>query len=159
MRGRVGVNAKNLHPLLTAIVIALAGAAHSQTQRPGVGATSPNFQNQNLETMEQIRLLDEQRRLEEQRRHDALTAKFMKAIKPRRHLFADFDHVVIHGKTPVTPGMLALMAESPYAADIAYYLGKHPEESGAIAQMQPAEASLAVRQLEATITDENAGRQ
>ena len=34
---------------------------------------------------------------------------------------------------------------------IAYYLGKHPEQSGAIAQMPPAEAGSAVRQLEATI--------
>jgi hypothetical protein len=145
------MSTRNLRLFLTAIAAALAGTAHSQMQRPGLGATSPNFQNQNLETMEHIRLMDEQRQREESSRRDAQVAKFMKAIEPRKRRFADFDQVVIHGKTAVTPEMLALIAESPYAADIAYYLGKHPEQSGAIAQMQPAEAGLAVRRIEATV--------
>jgi len=79
----------------------------------------------------------------------------MKAIKPRKDRFADFDKVVIHGKTPVTPSMLGLMADSPYAADIAYFLGKHPEQSVAIARMAPAEASVAVHEIETTIAAEN----
>ena len=54
--------------------------------------------------------------------------------------------------------MLGMMAESPYAADIAYYLGKHPEISGALAQMPPVESGLALRQLGATIAAENAVR-
>jgi hypothetical protein len=174
------MNAKHLLLFLTTNAIVLAGVAHSQMPRPGVGPTNPDRQNQDLETMQQIRLMDEQRLLEEQRQHDstsqhsqqgnagvpapdqaivqAQVAKFMEAIKHRKHRFADFDQVVIHSKTPVTPAMLALMAESPYAADIAYYLGKHPEESGAIARMRPADAGLAVRQLEATIAAENAVR-
>jgi hypothetical protein len=162
------MNAKNLLPFLTTIAVAFAGTGHSQIPRPGVGPTNPDRQNRDLETVQQIRLLDEQRLLEEQSNGGApardraivraQVAKFMEAIKHRKHRFADFDHVVLYSKTPVTPEMLALMAESPYAADIAYYLGKHPEQSGAIAQMQPAEAGLAVRQLEATIAAENAAR-
>ena len=160
------MNAKNLLPFLITIAVAFAATGHSQIPRPGVGPTNPDRQNRDLETVQQIRLLDEQRLLEEQSKGgapardraivQAQVAKFMEAIKHRKHRFADFDLVVIHSKTPVTPEMLALMAESPYAADIAYYLGKHPEQSGAIAQMQPAEAGLAVRQLEATIAAENA---
>src|SRR6266436_1729705 len=169
------MSAKTLLLFLTMIGVAFAGTgtAHAQMVRPGVGPTNPDRQNQDLETRQQIRLMDEQRLVEEQRQRDlksqdlqqgnggaaardpamvqAQVAKFMEAIKHRRHRFADFDQVVIHSRTPVTPEMLALMAESPYAADIAYYLAKHPEQSGAIAQMQPAEAGLAVRQLEATI--------
>ncbi len=167
------MNAKTLVLIMAAMAVALAGTAHSQIQRPGVGPVNPDRQNQDLETRQQIQFLDEQRLLEEQRERDrraqdaqqgnggvpardpamvqAQVAKFMEAIKHRKHRFADFDQVVIHSKTPVTPEMLALMAESPYAADIAYYLGKHPEQSGAIAQMPPAEAGSAVRQLEATI--------
>src|SRR5258708_21264762 len=176
------MSARNLLLFLTAIGIAVAGSgtARSQMPRPGVGPTNPDRQNQELETRQQIRLLDEQRLVEEQRQRDlksqdaqqanggaaardpamveAQVAKFMEAIKHRRHRFADFDQVVLHSLTPVTPEMLALMAESPYAADIAYYLGKHPEQSGAIALMQPAEAGLAVRQLAATIAAENAVR-
>jgi hypothetical protein len=174
------MNARNLLLFLTSITVALAGTAHSQIPRPGVGPANPNIQNQNLDTMQQIRLMDEQRLLEEQRRRDAQSrhpqqgnggvsardqaivqsqiSKFMQAIKPHKHRFADFDQVVFHSKTPLTTEILAVMSESPYAADIAYYLGKHPEQSGAIAQMGPTEADLAVRQLEATIADENAVR-
>jgi hypothetical protein len=155
------MNAK--HHVLILIAIDLTGIAHSQMPRPGVGPTNPDHQNQDLETMQQIRLMDEQRLLAEQRQHDATSvqaqvAKFMEAIKHRKHRFADFDQVVTHSNTPVTPAMLALMAESPYAADIAYYLGKHPEQSGAIALMQPAEAGSALRLLEATIAAENTVR-
>lgn len=169
------MKAKNLLLLLTLAAVAGAGRAHSQNLHPGVNPGSPNIQNQNLDTMQQIRLMDEQRLLDEQRRHDAQQgngavsahdraivqgqiSKFMQAIKPRKGRFADFDQVVFHSKTPLTTGVLAVMSESPYAADIAYYLGKHPEQSGAIAQMGPTEAGQAVRQLEATIAAENAGR-
>ena len=112
--------------------------------------------------MEKIQLIEEQRQREERQRLDAQSqarvARFMEAIKHRRHHFADFDQVVIRGNTPATPEMLGLMAESPYAADIAYYLGKHPEESKAITLMAPAEAASAVRHLAATIAAENADR-
>jgi hypothetical protein len=155
------------------IVIALAGPANSQIQRPGVGPTNPDRQNQDMETRQQIQLINEQARLRELERCDkrsqdpqqgngkdaacdqaiaqAQVAKFMEAIKHRMHRYSDFDQVVLHSKTPVTPLMLALMADSPFAADIAYYLGKHPEQSAAIALMPPAEAGTAVRQLEATV--------
>src|SRR5882672_1542677 len=122
------MNAKHFLLLLTAIAVALAGVARAQMPRPGVGPTNPDRQNQDLETMQQIRLMDEQRLLEEQRQHDAASqhpergnggvpaldpaivqaqvAKFMEAVKLRKHRFADFDQVVIHSKTPVTPSML-----------------------------------------------------
>jgi hypothetical protein len=164
------MNAKNYLLLLTTIALALAGTAQAQIQRPGVGPSNPDRANQDLETRQQVQLMDEQRRLEEMRQQQdnggvpvrdpavvrAQVAKFMEAIKHRKHRFADFDEVVLHSKTPVTPEMLGLMAESPYAADIAYYLGKHPEQSGAIAMMPPAQASAAVRQLEVTIAAGNA---
>jgi hypothetical protein len=164
------MSARNLLLILTTVAVTLAGTAHAQIQRPGVGPSNPDRVNQDLETRQQIQLMDDQRRLEEMRQQQenggssarepaivqAQVAKFMEAIKHRRHRFPDFDQVVLHSQTPVTPEMLALMAESPYAADIAYYLGKHPERSGAIALMQPAQASSAVRQLATTIAAENA---
>src|SRR5258706_4957168 len=163
------MHAKNRLPFLTTVELALDGIAYAQIQRPGVGPSSPDRRNQDLETAQQIRLLDEQRLLEEHRNGEvsardqaivqAQVAKFLEAIKHRKHRFHDFDQVVLHSKTPVTPAMLALMAESPYAADIAYYLGKHPEQSGAIAQIQPVEAPSAVQQLEVRFAAENAVRQ
>lgn len=159
------MRAKSCLLILTALASGLAGTTQSQIQRPGVGPTNPDRLNQDLETKQQIQLLEEQRQREELQKQagqsgdpardpavvQAQVAKFMAAIKHRRHRFPDFDRVVLHSKTPVTSEMLSLMAESPYAADIAYYLGKHPGESGAIALMPPAQARLAVRQLEATL--------
>jgi len=165
------MNAKDGLLLLTAITITFAGTAHAQIQRPGVGPTDPNRVNQDLETRQQIQLMDDQRRREELQQPgqhgsggasvqdpavvQVQVATFMKAISHRRHRFADFDQVVIQSKTPMTPQMLGLMAESAYAADIAYYLCKHPETSGAIAIMRPAEAGLAIRQLETTLSLQN----
>jgi len=167
------MNVKHLL-LLSTIAIAFSGTAHSQIVRPGVGPSNPNRLNQDLEARQQILLMDERRRAEEQRQRDAQgghggnpardqaiqaqVAKFLEAIKSRKRRFADFDQVVTRGKAPVTPAMLGLMAESHYAADIAYYLGKHPEQSLAIAQMQPAEARSAVQQIESRIAADNAGR-
>jgi hypothetical protein len=173
------MNVKHLL-LFSTIAIALSGTARSQIVRPGVGPSNPNRLNQDLETRQQILFMDERRRAEEQRQRDAQSqqsqdghggnpardqaivqaqvAKFLKAIKGRKRRFADFDQVVTHGKAPVTPAMLGLMAESYYAADIAYYLGKHPEQSLAIAQMHSAEARSAVQQIESRIAAENAGR-
>jgi hypothetical protein len=133
-----------------------AGIANSQAPRPGIGATSPNMQNRNLDTMLQIELLEEQRRLEAQQQHDVQVAQFMQAIKPRKNRYPDFDQVVTHGKAPMTLDMIALMAKSPYAADIAYYLGTHPEQSGAITQMRPEDTRSAMRQIEASVAIGNA---
>ena len=74
--------------------------------------------------------------------------KFMKAIQYRRYRYADFDKAVFNTEWPVSPDMVALMAESPYAADMVYYLAKHPNESGAIARMPLPQAGAAMRELE-----------
>jgi hypothetical protein len=77
--------------------------------------------------------------------------KFMKAIQYRRYRWADFDKAVFTTEWPVSPDMVALMAESPYAADMAYYLAKHPNESAAIAQMPLPQAGEAMRAVEARL--------
>ena len=79
----------------------------------------------------------------------------MEAIKSRKDLYPDFDKVVLHGNAPVTSSMLALMSESPYAADIAYYLGQHQEQSGAIAKMPQQQARSAIKQIEAAAAATN----
>ena len=139
---------------LTIAVSASSGVAHA-VPPPGTGTTSPDSHAQDMENLRQMELLEEQRRREADRQHGSQVAKFMAAIKSRKNRFPDFDRVVLHGNARVTPSMLELMAGSPYAADIAYYLGKHPEESAAIAVMKPDQASLAIHQIEASIAPEN----
>jgi hypothetical protein len=77
--------------------------------------------------------------------------KFMRAIQYRRYRWADFDKAVFNTDWPVSPDMVSLMAESPYAADLAYYLAKHPNESAAIAQMRLPQAGAAMREVEARL--------
>ena len=166
--------------LVTVIAAALGGVARAQlTSRPGVGATSPNALNQQSETLEQIRQMEDQRRADDRARRrieKALQAdghaggpgqplppqvqikNFMDAIKPRRQRFADFDKVVLQSNTPLTQSMLAVITASPYAADMAYYLGKHRDEAGAIAQLPPPEGGEAMKQIEGSMAVRDAVR-
>lgn len=137
----------------TAIGMILAGSAQAQFTAPA-NLTNPNRVNEDIQQRADIEAVNNQR-AREQTGQQADVAKFLEAIKPRKHLFADFDQVVLHGKAPATPGMLALMAQSPYAADIAYFLGSHPEQSGAIAHMQPEDARVAMKQIEASAAASN----
>jgi hypothetical protein len=138
---------------LAAIALILAGTTQAQFTPPST-LTNPNRVNEDIQQRADIEAVNNQR-AREQTGPQAEVAKFLEAIKPRKHLFAGFDQVVLHGKAPLTPDMLALMAHSPYAADIAYFLATHPEQSGAIAHMQPEEASVAMRQIEASAAASN----
>jgi hypothetical protein len=87
----------------------------------------------------------------DQAERQARGEKFMRAIQYRRYRWADFDKAVFNTDWPVSPDMVSLMAESPYAADLAYYLAKHPNESAAIAQMRLPQAGAAMREVEARL--------
>lgn len=126
--------------------------ALGQIQRPGIGASSPNALNQSQQLAQQLRLMDEQHRADEWRQQHDPATRFLEAVKPRKRHYRDFDQVVLRGNTPMTADVLGLMAQSPYAADLAYYLAKHPDEALAVTQMEPAQASDALRRLEATVS-------
>ena len=115
---------------------------------------------------EQTRALeiDNQRRQEEQRRQAAsrnasdeqaaeIAQRFSEAIQYRRYRWDDFDEVVFDEELQISLDMVALMAESRYAADIAYYLGKHPEESARISQMPLPEAGKAIFDIEELVVE------
>src|SRR5258707_307242 len=100
------MNPKYFLMFSSAVAVALAGTAHAQITGPGVGPSNPNRMNQDLETMQQIRLLDEKRRLDEQHRRDgvagpdqtmmrAQVAKFMEAIKYRKRRFATWARIIV----------------------------------------------------------------
>ena len=141
--------AVSLHYLLalTAIAISAAGVAHSQSLSSMPNANNNNRDIQRRQLVEQVN--------DQHSRDQAQVAKFMEAIKSRKDLYPDFDKVVLHGNAPVTSSMLALMSESPYAADIAYYLGQHQEQSGAIAKMPQQQARSAIKQIEAAAAATN----
>jgi hypothetical protein len=80
---------------------------------------------------------------------DSAAAKqFMTAIQSRKDRWADFDEIVFKSNVAYSEDMLSLMAKSPYAADIAYYLGMHPHESAQYAGMPLEQSAPAIRAIE-----------
>ena len=86
---------------------------------------------------------------------DEIISRFENAIKYRRFRYNDFDEVVYDDRLQITVDMVALMSESAYAADIAYYLGKHPNEAIAVSQMELPQAGAAIFALEETLIQTN----
>ena len=80
---------------------------------------------------------------------DSTAAKqFMTAIQSRKGRWADFDQIVFKSNVAYSEDMLALMAQSPFAADIAYYLGTHPHESALYAGMPLEQSQPAIKAIE-----------
>ena len=74
--------------------------------------------------------------------------QFMTAIESRKGRWADFDEIVFKSNVTYSEDMLSLMAKSPYAADIAYYLGMHPHESAKYAGMPLEQSGPAIQAIE-----------
>ena len=133
------------------LAVAFAGAAAAQmTGAPAVdGSRDPNADNRQREIQREMLQLEDQRRSDAE--HRALVDRFMAAVQPRKWHYADFDQVVAHGKAPMSPQVLELIAQSYYAADIAYYLGKHPDQAMMISRMPKPDATQAVKTIESTL--------
>ena len=58
-----------------------------------------------------------------------------------REKYPDFDQVVMNKEVPISDPMVDILAESEDAADVLYYLGKHPDESAEIAALSPVAAA------------------
>jgi hypothetical protein len=86
---------------------------------------------------------------------DEIISRFENAIKYRRFRYKDFNEVVYDEGLQITVDMVALMSESAYAADIAYYLGKHPNEATAVSQMELPQAGAAIFTLEKILIQTN----
>lgn len=65
----------------------------------------------------------------------AILQKFDQAIRYRRYRWKDFDQVVFAPDVSISMDMVGLMAESPIAADIAYYLGTHKDDAARISAL------------------------
>lgn len=64
-----------------------------------------------------------------------------------RDKYADFDEV-INQDIPITPSMQQAILESDMGADVAYYLGTHPEEAERISKLSHARQLLEIGKLE-----------
>jgi len=77
--------------------------------------------------------------------------QWLKSAQPRMHLFPDFQQVVFSQDLAISDDMIEIMAPSPFAADIAYYLGTHKIEAMAIKTMSLADASQAISGIESRL--------
>ncbi len=143
------MNRKTLLPATLAIVMTVALPVQVRSTPSVSGEADPNAANRQREILQEQQKLEDKRRSDEQQR--AQIDKFLAVVKPRKWHYLDFDQVVIHGKAPMSPQVLALIAQSYYAADIAYYLGKHPDQALIISRMPAANASQAVKTIESTL--------
>jgi len=67
-----------------------------------------------------------------------------------RTRYADFDEFG-SADIPISPVMNAAILESDAGADIAYFLGKNPEEAARIAKLPPVSAAVAIGKIEASL--------
>lgn len=71
-------------------------------------------------------------------------------IEAARQAHPDFDEVV-DSDTPVSAAMQQAILESEQGAEIAYWLGKHPEEAARIAKLPPIAAIREIGRIEASL--------
>jgi len=74
----------------------------------------------------------------------AATADFRSRVQ-------DFDAVAHNPNLPVTPVMADAIRESARGAEVAYYLGKNPDEAAQIAALPPLSQATAIARLESRL--------
>jgi hypothetical protein len=95
-----------------------------------------------------------ERMSQEQQRQKAEAAQRQQAqtvqqrITEGRAKYDDFDEIALSGSVPITQEMATAIGESELGADIAYYLGNHPDEAVKIATMSPTAQFRALGRLE-----------
>lgn len=69
-----------------------------------------------------------------------------------REKFADYDAVTRNPNVPITQDMAEVIRDSDVGPDLAYHLGKNPQEALRIAQMNPTRRAVEMGKLEAKLT-------
>jgi hypothetical protein len=75
---------------------------------------------------------------------------WMARIEAARREHPDFDEVV-DSDVPVSEAMQRAILESDQGAEVAYWLGKHPEEAARIAKLSPIAAIREIGRIEASL--------
>lgn len=96
----------------------------------------------------------QERRIREQQqaRQAEVTQGFAARVEAARDKYEDFDEVAFSPAVPVTPAMAEVIAESDMGPDVAYWLGKHPQEARRIAGLSPIAAAREIGKIEAKLS-------
>lgn len=91
----------------------------------------------------------------QQAQQQELGKKWNAGVETLREKYDDFDDI-IEAEVSVTPAMQQAVLESEIGPELAYYLGKHPEEAARIAALSPASTARELGKIEAKLTVETA---
>jgi len=97
------------------------------------------------------RLTAERARLHQEREAQTVVQGFEAEMKSAREKHADFDAVVFNPDLRVSETMRDAIVHSEDGANLAYYLGQHPEEAARIAALAPMAQVLAMGRLQASL--------
>lgn len=105
-------------------------------------------------------LLAEERRSQEKSRQETEQAKRVNTYQEKAKAFLethpDFDEVVEDLR--VSPVVLSYLQSSEIGPDIAYELGKHPEEAKRLLQLSPIDAAVELGAIKSRITSKASGK-
>lgn len=88
----------------------------------------------------------------EQAQKQSAQQEFVAKLEQGREKYSDFDEVVFDPDVPITQPMVEALHDCEHAADIAYYLGKHPDVAGHIASLSPLAAAREIGIIEAELS-------
>ena len=87
----------------------------------------------------------------QQREVAKLHESYTKQTEQARQAYGDFDDVVQDPDLPISQAMAEAIMRSTNGADVAYYLGKNPDQAARIASLDPFSAAVEIGRIAATV--------
>lgn len=111
-----------------------------------------------LEQLAERKATEKISQLERQREQEKVSEQFLERAEKASEKYPDFQQVAGNPNLPINEGMAEFIADSEAGPDVAYYLGKHPNEAAKIAQMSPIKAARELTRIEADVSSKPAVR-
>ena len=92
-----------------------------------------------------------ERQVRQQSEQAKLHEGFTKQTEDARAVYDDFDEVVDNPDLPISQAMAEAIMRSKNGADVAYYLGKNPDEAFRLASLDPFSAAVEIGRIAAGI--------
>lgn len=93
----------------------------------------------------------QRREAELRQRHQSVVTSYQERVEQAMEKYPDFEDVAYSPDVPITNAMAATIQESEMGPEIAYYLGKNPQEAAKIAKLSPFLQAKELGKLEAKI--------
>lgn len=87
----------------------------------------------------------------QQKEVEKLHEGYTKQTEQARKAYEDFDDVVQDPDLPISQAMAEAIMRSSNGADVAYYLGKNPDQAARIASLDPFSAAVEIGRIAATV--------